>query len=312
MIFHRIFKPYQCDLCGRRFSMKAGLDQHVQSHRKDRPFLCDTCGFATKYKSYLVSHMRIHAGTAFRCEYPNCEYFSPKRSQLKAHMRTHKAIRAHICAICGRGFVERSHLVRHERIHLTEKPFKCDHCEYTSSRRDKLKEHTDKHHTANGGEAPVKVPYKPRKPRRSKQEPIVFATRTEFTPQHQSQASEQTSQQQQTHSPQSPQQTGTETILLHTHSSEFQSPATMIYQVQEHLGHHPHHDHNNMVRETMLYQNQKHLNPHHHTMEAVPTTLDQRLLVAAGHQMALNENPQCPQQHPDLSGLHVGAFMAVY
>lgn len=300
-------KPYQCDLCGRRFSMKAGLDQHVQSHRKDRPFLCDTCGFATKYKSYLVSHMRIHAGTAFRCEYPNCEYFSPKRSQLKAHMRTHKAIRAHICGICERGFVERSHLVRHERIHLTEKPFKCDTCEYTSSRRDKLKEHMDKHHTANS-EVAAKVPYKPRKPRRQlKQDPSLFPNRTEFSQQSEQQSEQQQVQTQQpppsTQQPTPQEQQVPEAVMLHPHSSEFQSPP-MIYHGQEHLGHHHHHDHN------MVYQNHKLHNPHHHVaMDAGPAPMDQRLV--PGHQMHEN-HPQCPQQHPDLSGLHVGAFMAVY
>lgn len=44
-----------------------------------------------------------------------------------------------VVQICGRGFIEKSHLVRHERIHLEDKPFKCDACDYASSRRDKLK-----------------------------------------------------------------------------------------------------------------------------------------------------------------------------
>ena len=86
-------------------------------------------------------------------------------------MRIHMCIRSHICSVCGRGFVEKSHLVRHERIHLEEKPFHCEQCDYSSTRRDKLKEHVEKHH---GDNASAKVPYKPRRPRRQQFDPQLF------------------------------------------------------------------------------------------------------------------------------------------
>ncbi|XP_015792225.1 zinc finger protein 436-like [Tetranychus urticae] len=170
MRIHTGEKPYKCQFCDRGFAMKNTLDQHLATHRDDRPFLCDTCGFTTKYQSHLLSHKRIHTGNVFHCTHEGCNYFSPRRSQLAAHERSHSSIRSHICVTCGRGFIEKSHLIRHERIHLEDKPFKCDVCDYESTRRDKLKEHVLKHHS---GDAKTPASYKPRKTRRQSQVTVV-------------------------------------------------------------------------------------------------------------------------------------------
>ncbi len=117
-------------------------------------------------------------------------------------MRSHAGVRPHVCGICGRRFLEKSHLVRHERIHFNERPFKCDECDYASTRRDKLKEHKTRHHGVN---ASAKSPYKPR-PHKSGVAKSSSGERSsknqQAQQQQQQQQSSSSSQQQQSSQPQ--------------------------------------------------------------------------------------------------------------
>lgn len=47
--------------------------------------------------------------------------------------------------VCGKSFVVRGKLLRHERIHMKDKLFKCKQCDYQTSRTDRMKLHIESH-----------------------------------------------------------------------------------------------------------------------------------------------------------------------
>lgn len=58
------------------------------------------------------------------CPHTGCLKMFRDKAALKKHMHTHGP-RVHVCAECGKAFVEGSKLKRHQLVHTGEKPFQC-------------------------------------------------------------------------------------------------------------------------------------------------------------------------------------------
>ena len=63
-------------------------------------------------------------------------------------MNAHEGIKNFVCSICGKAFAGRKHMQRHEKIHDDLKPVSCEECDYRTTRKDKLRDHIKRHHTA--------------------------------------------------------------------------------------------------------------------------------------------------------------------
>ncbi|XP_062397043.1 zinc finger protein 64 [Sardina pilchardus] len=141
-------KPFECELCHKRFSRRDKLNMHSRSHTGERPHKCKYCAYAAADSSSLKKHLRIHYDERpFKCQI--CPYASRNSSQLTVHLRSHTGDCPFQCNQCNAKFKINSDLKRHIRVHSGEKPYKCDFCDYRCAMKGNLKSHVQIKHASH-------------------------------------------------------------------------------------------------------------------------------------------------------------------
>ena len=53
-------RPYECNVCKRKFSQSGNLATHMRRHTGERPYICAVCQRSFRQSSNLTDHMRMH------------------------------------------------------------------------------------------------------------------------------------------------------------------------------------------------------------------------------------------------------------
>ncbi|XP_053695195.1 zinc finger protein 14-like [Sabethes cyaneus] len=125
-------KEYKCDVPGCDFSTRLYRAHfyHRSMHRKR--FQCEICEKRFPLKANLKKHVAVaHEGKQEPRDKP-CPY-CPKmfscRQKLSIHIDVHENNRRHKCRFCEKSFVQKVNCAAHEKIHTGERPHKCRFCE---------------------------------------------------------------------------------------------------------------------------------------------------------------------------------------
>uniref|UniRef100_A0A182MX68 C2H2-type domain-containing protein n=1 Tax=Anopheles culicifacies TaxID=139723 RepID=A0A182MX68_9DIPT len=120
--FHNGIRPFACTVpgCTRRFTIRPDLSDHIRKcHTGERPYECEVCHKRFLTGSVFYQHRLIHRNERrHACE--DCDRRFYRADALKNHRRIHTGEKPYLCVHCGRQFRQRGDREKHVRVKHTK------------------------------------------------------------------------------------------------------------------------------------------------------------------------------------------------
>ncbi|XP_037827362.1 zinc finger protein 888-like isoform X2 [Lucilia sericata] len=143
----RQIDKYFCTICKKIFNLKSSLDGHLFRYHQigDLSFKCDECGKKFSQKTILQQHVqRMHASRKYRCEF--CDKLFATKSEQNFHTRIHTDEKPHVCEFCGKSFRIKTQLGYHvTAVHTKIRAHKCTMCPKDFLTKRDLTDHIKAH-----------------------------------------------------------------------------------------------------------------------------------------------------------------------
>uniref|UniRef100_A0A336LZZ2 CSON007068 protein n=1 Tax=Culicoides sonorensis TaxID=179676 RepID=A0A336LZZ2_CULSO len=135
--------PYQCDLCGRFFSLKASLRQHIKTTHLNliEKHPCEYCGRIYQLKNSLMAHVKNDHTNIQTYQCNTCDKTFTAKYLLRRHCLTHIKDKNLQCPECGGMFQSKHYLEGHRRKVHRDKTLPCKFCGTLFKNRSNLRQH---------------------------------------------------------------------------------------------------------------------------------------------------------------------------
>ncbi|EDW84157.2 uncharacterized protein Dwil_GK13294 [Drosophila willistoni] len=132
-----------CDKCGKCFKDPSNLKLHLVRHTGVKNFECALCGekFFSQHLLNLHDRVRHQGERPYKCKFCGLQFLTSTARCRHERIRHIRTLSFKCKYFCGKSFITKSCLSKHEFLHTGLRPYRCEICDIGFPRNTQLKIH---------------------------------------------------------------------------------------------------------------------------------------------------------------------------